>query len=385
LDRLIRAFAEIAKAADSIRNTDKPSGALRTVAAYLIGFAIISTSANAWTSLTVLHERLPRQDVYGVASLAMIIACAPLFASIALSGSRTALGPRLLLLPLRGPQKLALAALCPLVGDAPIVAIASLLPAVAALPIARLSVADYALSVAGYATATAALAGTVRALASAAVALIVGPARHREQASHGRAIAMTVALAAIAACNPSYVIIDGKTVLAIYGSRHLPANLLGTMPASPYAVGLALATIALAMASTLLDHAVERRAAALGIRHREPRGAARGGSALAATIAIVDRKRSFLPGMAISLALGLLSVAQGASPAIPIVAALILITVRSGSALGFLAIENDTTRRFAMIPAAPGTAARTFLRAAIGMAAISAMPLVLAAAILALS
>jgi len=377
--RLIRALAEIARATDARRSADKPSGALRAVSGYLIGLAILSTAANAWTFFSVFRGILSRADAYSVASLSTMIACAPLVASLTLSRGSTEPGQRLGLLPVDKPTRMALAALGPLTAELPIIAIASLLPAVAASPLAAFSAADYAFAVVGFITVSVALALTARSIAAA----LAAPGRRAE--GHSRAIVKALALAAIAASNPRTVIVEGRAALALFGSRLLPASLVDDQASPAWLACLALAALALAMAAAIVEDAARRRSVDRSRTGRRANGRLVAGVSSQVIMAVVDRDRIFVPSAAASTAFGIIAVAEGAPPAIPLVAAMAILAVRAGSAMGFMAVENSAARRFALIPAAPGAADRSYMRAAFAMAAAIATPLLLSAAFLVLA
>ncbi len=377
--RLIRALAEIARATDARRSADKPSGALRAVSGYLIGLAILSTAANAWTFFSVFRGILSRADAYSVASLSTMIACAPLVASLTLSRGSTEPGQRLGLLPVDKPTRMALAALGPLTAELPIIAIASLLPAVAASPLAAFSAADYAFAVVGFITVSVALALTARSIAAA----LAAPGRRAE--GHSRAIVKALALAAIAASNPRTVIVEGRAALALFGSRLLPASLVDDQASPAWLACLALAALALAMAAAIVEDAARRRSVDRSRTGRRANGRLVAGVSSQVIMAVVDRDRIFVPSAAASTAFGIIAVAEGAPPAIPLVAAMAILAVRAGSAMGFMAVENSAARRFALIPAAPGAADRSYMRAALAMAAAIATPLLLSAAFLVLA
>ena len=388
--RLIRALAEIARATDARRSADKPSGALRAVSGYLIGLAILSTAANAWTFFSVFRGILSRADAYSVASLSTMIACAPLVASLTLSRGSTEPGQRLGLLPVDKPTRMALAALGPLTAELPIIAIASLLPAVAASPLAAFSAADYAFAVVGFITVSVALALTARSLGRLAgrhlLSCFLGRlGRRRRKRQQDHAAAARRSSAAIAASNPRTVIVEGRAALALFGSRLLPASLVDDQASPAWLACLALAALALAMAAAIVEDAARRRSVDRSRTGRRANGRLVAGVSSQVIMAVVDRDRIFVPSAAASTAFGIIAVAEGAPPAIPLVAAMAILAVRAGSAMGFMAVENSAARRFALIPAAPGAADRSYMRAALAMAAAIATPLLLSAAFLVLA
>ena len=97
---------------------------------------------------------------------------------------------------------------------------------------------------------------------------------------------------------------------------------------------------------------------------------------------VVDRKRDAAWIMLASLMLAGLSLAQATAPVVPLAVAAATIVIRSGSALAFIASESPATRRFALIPAHPGSVDRAYLVTALTLAALMAAPLVTAGLLL---
>ena len=382
------AFAGLRAADAVIRSRDRPGGMLMGLSAYLVGFAVIRTAANSYIYFSSLRMLVPREDAYALAVIGAAIACAPLSAGLVLSRGRPGGDRRLSLLPTGKAARLAIAALGPAIAALPAILLASALPAIAAMPVATWSLADYLKTATWFPATAAAMSLGVRSLAGAA-ASIAGRGKTIRR-GHGRTVALAGALLVFAAANPAPGTEGGRAILSIFGTKH-PAGPAGAMLAAlPIPTGnghLALAALAAALAFAVLaavaeDASLRRsRAAGSGGRPRYRR------SSLAAVwpmAAVVDRKHDSAWSLAACLALALAANAQGASPSIPLAAAAAALIIRAGSALAFIATESVTTRRFALIQARPGTVDRAYLGAALALAAVIASPLAAAAVALAL-
>jgi len=383
LGQLRLALSSLRSADDALRSRGRPGSALRAVSAYLVGFVIIRTATNAYLFISTLGRLSSPAEGRGLAALLVALACAPLAAAVCLSGDRSGAERRLALLPLPGPLRLAVAALSPTASAATIALLASVLPAVAAAPLAMRSAWPW-LGVAAWASFTAAAAGL--GLRSAASAIAAATRRSRPRSGgHGRRIALLATMLASAAANPSPRIASGRLVVTLFGSAELAAADLAGL-ADRLSAG-AMAAIAAAAGSFALAAAIAEDAARLrgrrsprarrGARTRPaPARASRIGGRLAFPLAVAAaaaRGRRFGPGLAASAAFSALCVAQEAGPAIPLAAAAAYLAVALGSALAFVAADGPTTRRLAMT--SDGRAERRFLAAAAIIAAATAAPL----------
>ncbi|MCP5453299.1 MAG: hypothetical protein H7A27_04910 [Spirochaetaceae bacterium] len=266
LGQLRLALSSLRSADDALRSRDRPGSALRAVSAYLVGFVIIRTATNAYLFISTLGRLSSPAEGRGLAALLVALACAPLAAAVCLSGDRSGAERRLALLPLSRPLRLAVAALSPTASAATIALLASVLPAVAAAPLAMRSAWPW-LGVAAWASFTAAAAGL--GLRSAASAIAAATRRSRPRSGgHGRRIALLATMLASAAANPSPRIASGRLVVTLFGSAELAAADLAGL-ADRLSAG-AMAAIAAAAGSFALAAAIAEDAARLRGR-RSPR------------------------------------------------------------------------------------------------------------------
>lgn len=381
------ALSSLRSADDALRSRDRPGSALRALSAYLVGFVIIRTATNAYLYMSTLGRLSSPAEGRGLAAVLVALACAPLAAAVCLSGDRSGAERRLALLPLSRPLRLTVAALSPTASAATIALLASLLPAVAAAPIAARS-AGLWLAVAAWSSFTAAAAGL--GLRSAASAITAATRRPRPRSrGHVRRVALLAVTLASAVANPSPRIASGRLVVSLFGTAELAAADCARL-ADGLSAG-SMAAIAAAAGAFALAAAVAEDAARLRGRSA-PRGrrigrtlpsragarAIRDGlaSRLAfplALAAVADRGRRFGAGLVASAAFSALCVVQGARPAIPLAVAAAYAVVTLGSALAFLAADGPTTRRFSM--ASDGRAERRYLAAEAFLAAVTVAPL----------
>ena len=97
---------------------------------------------------------------------------------------------------------------------------------------------------------------------------------------------------------------------------------------------------------------------------------------------VVDRKRDAVWSMLAMLAFAVISLAQAATPVVPLAVAAATIVIRFGSALAFIATQSPSTTRFALIPARPGAVDGAYLATALTLAAFMAAPLLAAGLLL---
>ncbi len=378
------ALGSLRQADDVLRSRNKPSGALRGITAYLAGLAIIRIMANSYIFLSTLLPIASRGEAYGLAVLLTMAACIPLAAALIFSRSRLTIAWRLSSLPVRRASRMVIAALEPVVTALPILVLASILPAIAALPIAPWSLLDYLKTMLWYPLITAPLALGIRSLAGISGSLV--PGRARNQGGQGRTVALAVVLLAFAIANPAPVVNDNGLFIALYKSR-LAVSVAWTAGLDlPLAPGSGLkALVALAVALTFASLAAIAEDAA---RQRCRCSAIPAGWLLSTVrsawplASVVDRKRDAAWIMLASLMLAGLSLAQATAPVVPLAVAAATIVIRSGSALAFIATESPATRRFALIPAHPGSVDRAYLVTALTLAALMAAPLVTAGLLL---
>lgn len=379
--RLGAALAGLMSADRGRRDRNRPEGALRALSAYLIGFSVVRTGANAYLHLSTLGRLLPRDDSYALAILSTITACAPLAAGILLSSGRIDAERRLAMLPVPGRTRLAIAALGPVVAALPILLLASGLPMLAALPIAAYSVPDYLKVAFWYPLACMPLALGLRSLLGA-VRRTLGP-RMKKGGGQERRVALAAALAVSAIANPRPAIAGGKGFLAMFGSTTIEAE-IGTrlsLPLErPAAATLILGiSIVFAAAAAVVEDIASRASPAK--RARRPGNQSR---RVPVMLLVADAERRIAPGLAVSLLLATIALFQGAAPWIPLAFAAAAMVVRTGAAVAFLATEGAATRRFALIPASPGAVDRAFLAAAVSAASLVSAPLLVAGLALAL-
>ena len=105
---------------------------------------------------------------------------------------------------------------------------------------------------------------------------------------------------------------------------------------------------------------------------------------LPAMLPVVEAERSVYPDLIAAVSLAAVSLVQKPDPSLPMWFAGALLLVRFGSAVGHVATDNPATKRFAFIPAKPGTASRAFLTTAGTVAILISLPLCLASLSLAL-
>lgn len=379
--RLAVALAGLMSADRGRRNRDRPEGVLRALSAYLIGFSIVRTGANAYVHLGTLGRLLPQDESYTLAILSTIAACAPLAAGILLSGGRIDAERRLAMLPVPGRTRLAIAALGPAVAALPILMLASALPLLAALPIATYSLIDYLKVGSWYPLACMALALGLRSLFGAILRSLGKWLKMGGESE--RRVALAVALAVSAMANPRPMITDGRGFLALFSSTSITADVgirLALPLARPVEALLVLGVMIVFAASAAVLEDIASRALPVDRVRRTGTTFSRAPIMLL----VADAERRVGPGLGVSLALAAIALFQGAAPGIPLAFAAVAIVVRIGAATAFLATEGAATRRFALIPAGPGTVDRAFLAAATLAALLVAAPLFAAGLVLAL-
>jgi len=374
------ALQSLRRADDVLRSRNRPEGALRGVTAYLAGFAAIRTMASTYVFLSTLRPLASRADAYGLAVLMTIAGCVPLAAVLLFSRSRLDITWRLSSLPLRISDRLVIASLEPAIAALPIAVLASLLPAIAALPVAPQSPTDYMKAALWYPLVTASLALGIRSLAGALGACLHG--RTTVAPNHGRTVALAAVLLISAIANPDPIVNEHGFFIAVYRSK-LAVSVARTagldLPLAPgsglLALGAAIAALAFAALSALMEDAALRHC-----RARVTLPGSRSGSLWESwpMAAVVDRKRTAFWSLLACLALALLSVVQSAAPVVPLAVAAAIMLIRSISALAFIATESTTTRRFALIPARAGVADRTYFMTALVLAALVVAPLMAA-------
>jgi hypothetical protein len=259
----------------------------------------------------------------------------------------------------------------------PVLALASALPMLAALPIASYSVPDYLKVAFWYPLACATVSLGLKSFFGAARRTI-GP--RMKKGGQERRVALAVMLMAAAIANPRPAIVGGKGILALFGSTSIAAE-AGTRLSFPLArPAMAILVlgifIALAAAAAVLEDIASREPRARLTSHTD--GPGRRKRPVPIMVLVVDAERRIAPGLAVSLPLAMITVFQGAAPWIPLAFAAVAMSVRTGAALLFLATDGETARRFALIPAGPGTVDRAFLAAAVAASSLAAAPLVAA-------
>lgn len=385
----LRAAFRALRAADAvIRSRNRPDGALMALSAYLVGFALIRTAANSYLYFSSLHTLVPRTDAYTLAVLGATFACAPLSAALILSRSRPG-DRRLSLLPVTKPTWMAVAALGPAITALPTILLASVLPAIAALPMAAWSIADYLKTATWFPVTAAALSLGLRSQVSTAAGIsgiVEGNGTVRR--SHGRAAALAGLLLACATANPSPSAKNGHAILSIFGTKYPLepfGDFLATLPLPTEKGYLALLTLTgaalFAGFTAVAEEALLRNAKArsTGRQHRNRIFKLHTAWPM---LAIADRKHDLALSLAVCLVFAMMTITQKASPSIPFVVAAMLLIIRTGSALAFMATESGTTRRFALIPAQSGAADRAYLGTALALAALQVAPLATAGTVL---
>ncbi len=377
------------RAADAvIRSRDMPDGALMALSAYLMGFALIRTTANSYLYFSSLRMVVPRADAYALAVLGATIACAPLSAALILSRNRPGYR-RLPLLPTKRATRLVVVALGPAITALPVILLASALPVLAALPMAAWSLADYLITATWIPATAAALSLGVRSLAGAGWAIAGNSDNpNANRGSQGRTVALAGVLLAWAAANPSPSATDGHAILSLFGTEYLlehSGGILATRPLPAKNGMLALLTASAAVLfagiAAIAEEALLRKSQATGSGLRRWNRVV-GFQAVWPMASVADRKRDSAWILAACLAFAMTTLAQDASPSIPFAAAVAVLIIRTGSALAFIATESRTTRRFALIPAKPGAADRAYLGTALALATLMVAPLAIAAVLL---
>jgi len=376
------AASGLREADDSLKSRGGPSGGLRPAAAYLTGVVIIRVVANSYLFFSTLRRIVSADDAYGMAILSTAAACVPLSAAICLSRRSPEADRRLAFLPCSKATRLAIAAIEPSITAAPIILLASILPIIAALPLAAGSIREFIKVAALSPFVVAALSLGIRSWAGAVARLAVP--RPAAAWGHRKSIAMTVVLLALTAANPSYIIANGRASVSLFGTRAFTASsawILTTKSISLLTLaGLATGAIAFSLLSALAADAMRRGKS--GQRGPLTRYFTRGFPWARIPIppmaAVVDRKGSFMGSVAFSIAFAALSLFQGATPAIPLAVGAASFLIRVGSATAFLATENATTRRLGFIAARSGSAERAYLASATALAGAVALPLALA-------
>ncbi len=388
---------ELRQADTNRRNRDRMGGGLRALTAYMTGFTIIRIGANTYVYFSSLSHLSSKVDVYGVAVMLSAVSCIPLVAGLILSPDRSDTQRRFSMLPFARNTRLAISAVEPAVSALPILLLASLLPAVSALPIIAFSVPDYLKLVSWHIFTCAACSLGIRSLLGTLTNL--AGFRNRKNAGHTRRIMLAVALAALAAVNPRPVFAAGRLAMALSGSTTIQPGTyhLAYLPLDNFIHAVLLLALALLFAAACAiaeDAATGRRGLISGFwrasdqsgaRWLEPRWLpSRWRARLPAMLPVVEAERSVYPDLILACAMAVTSVIQKPDPSLPLWFAAALLLVRLGSAVGHVATDNPATKRFAFIPAKPGTASRAFLMTAGTVAILISLPLCLASLVLAL-
>lgn len=381
--RLGPTLAALRAAARGRSDADKPSGALRLLSAYFIGFILIRTGANAYIFFANLEVHLGKAEAYGLALMMTALSAGPLAAALALSRGRVDAERRLALLPLESRERLAIAALGPLVAELPVITLAAALPLASALPLAAWSTVGWLGAALWYALAGASCGMILKSAAGALRSLVLRKAGD----NRGRRVALAMSLAALALSNPHIAVGTDGASLSLFSTMRIPASAapLLAFPLERPAEALALLTaglLAAAAAAVAEDAAGRLTGDGWPMPPRRPAARRRDGP-FWAMLPVADKERDAAWSFAAALALAVAAVVDGAAPAIPLALGTALFGARAGAALAFIATDSPTTRRFAVMPAKPGAVDRAYLCAAVALAALVASPLAVAALMLA--
>ncbi|HUW69649.1 MAG TPA: hypothetical protein VMX33_05400 [bacterium] len=243
---------------------------------------------------------------------------------------------------------------------------------------------DYLKTILWYPLMTASVALGVRSLAGALGGLL--QKRTAVVPNQGRSVALAVVLLMCAVANPDPVVNQHGLFVSLYTWKLAVSAVKASgldVPLAPGAGWLALATACAALAFAAVSALAED-----ALRSQNRGHGPSAGHVLASVwsawpmASAVDRKRDTSWSLLASITLAALSLAQSASPAVPLVIAAASIVIRSVSALAFIATESPTTKRFALIPARPGAVDRAYFLADLALTALVVAPLAAAGLVL---